>query len=468
VIWRVRGLTAALAAASLFSQAHAAELVAGGGAATAALASCDTDLKLLNPLSGWQARWPAEAAAATTAPDQASALAVWREAPTLLERDVVQLRAGLEKGLAAPAPVARRVLSQVDAMLETPVAPKTSDPQWRTLLDGPLRQAVTAYRDFLRDEYIPRAPQGSLLSATPQGQACYASAVRNWTGLELPPSQIEARGRDLMNRARLRLAALAGVQPDKVASVLDDLRSGRDARPVEREDILKVSQAAMERAGAALPAWFEGPSPPPIVIEPIPAALEASLPAGFYRPAEGPKPAAYMINLSRPGERALMAEAIAFHETLPGHHLGLTSARSAGQFNAGFIEGWGVYAEHLADEMGLYSDDRAKIGSAAKDLWGASRLIIEPGLHVHGWSRDQAVEWMTANTALSRSEAEVEVDRYLAMPGQSLAYMLGYSEIRAARDRAREKAGERFDIRAFHKALLEPGSRPLSDLRREF
>lgn len=457
-------LCALVALSGLAPAAQAAPVTAGGGPATAALASCDTDLKRLNPLTGWQARWPGELAQAS---GSATLLDQWRGAPALLAEDMASLRAGLVSKTAAPAPVARRVLAQIDAWLSGNISPASATAEQRAFLDGPLRQAIVAYRDFLEDSYIPAAPQGSGLAGGEQGRACYAAAVREWTSLDLSADEIEAAGRELMDAAGARLLTYAGAKPSELPIVLARLRAGEASSTATRQTILETSKAAMERARLASPTWFDGPAPPPIEIEPVAHALEASLPAGFYRPAAGGKPAAYMINLSRPKERALMAEAIAFHETLPGHHLQMT-ATANGRFNAGFIEGWGVYAEHLAEQMGLYSGADALMGSAAKDLWGASRLIIEPGLHVRGWSRDQAVDWMVGNTAISRSEAEVEVDRYLALPGQSLTYMLGYREIIAARDRAKLRDGAAFDIGAFHKALLEPGPQPLKQVRSLF
>lgn len=457
----------ALVALSGFgAPAAAAPVTAGGGPATAALASCDTDLKRLNPLTGWQARWTGELAAQASG-SPATLLEDWRGAPALLAEDMTSLRAGLDHKTAAPASVARLVLMQIDAWLAAGISPAAASAEQRAFLDGPLREAIVAYRDFLEDSYIPAAPQGSSLAGGEQGRACYAAAVREWTSLDVSADEIEAAGRELMAAARTRLLTYARAAPDELPTVLARLRAGDLSSKATRQTILDTSKAAMERARIALATWFDGPAPPQIEIEPVAAGLEASLPAGFYRPASGGKPAAYMINLSRPKERALMAEAIAFHETLPGHHLQMT-ATADGRFNAGFIEGWGVYAEHLAAQMGLYSGAEALMGSAAKDLWGASRLIIEPGLHVRGWSRDQAVDWMVTNTTVSRTEAEVEVDRYLALPGQSLTYMLGYREITAARDRAKLRAGADFDIKAFHKAVLQPGPRPLTQVRSLF
>lgn len=203
----------------------------------------------------------------------------------------------------------------------------------------------------------------------------------------------------------------------------------------------------------------------------MPAHMQASFPAGYYvGPSDYPGAAGqYVINPSRPGERRLMAEAIAFHEGVPGHHLFFDYPRETQSegFNAGLLEGWGLYAEYVADEMGLYSSTLDRQGMMAKHLWAASRLIVEPGLHLRGWSRDKAIDFMLENTLLSRTEIEIEVDRYIAMPGHSLSYILGADVIMSERENARAAMGDRFDIRAFHEVVLAPGVRPLPQLREE-
>jgi uncharacterized protein (DUF885 family) len=163
-----------------------------------------------------------------------------------------------------------------------------------------------------------------------------------------------------------------------------------------------------------------------------------------------------------------MSEAIAFHEAIPGHHTSFAvpaSVRTVSTgFNSGFAEGWAIYAERLADEMGLYSSVIDRIGLVAKHLWATSRLLVEPGIHIHGWTREQAIDFLLGHTALSRAEIEIEVDRYVALPGQSLAYMLGYLELRRIREQAERRMGTRFDIREFHDIVLRLGVRSLGEV----
>jgi uncharacterized protein (DUF885 family) len=162
-----------------------------------------------------------------------------------------------------------------------------------------------------------------------------------------------------------------------------------------------------------------------------------------------------------------MAEVIAFHEGVPGHHLASIASGGQGGFNSGFGEGWAIYAEYLADEMHLYSTKRDRMGMMAKHLWAASRLIVEPGLHVHGWSRNEAIRFMLDHTALPRKEIEIEVDRCISMPGQSLSYMLGYDRFRQMRERAEKDLGPKFDLAKLHRLLLAKGMRDLDDVDSE-
>lgn len=201
----------------------------------------------------------------------------------------------------------------------------------------------------------------------------------------------------------------------------------------------------------------------------MPKYLQASAPAGYYVRAQGNTPARYIINSSRPNERRLMAEVIAFHEGVPGHHLWSTYPRKKAStgYNSGILEGWALYSEYLADEMELYSSTYDRQGMITKHLWAASRLIVEPGLHLRGWSREDAIRFMMENTVMSRTEVEIEVDRYIAMPGQSLSYILGADLILSERKSARNIMGNLFDISEFHDVILEPGVRSLPQVRED-
>lgn len=463
-------LLLALAAAAGLSglAAPASARVAGVGAAAAPLVGCSSDLSYLNQITGWQVSWLSELTALAVAPaaERVAALPDWRQAPAALSRDVEALRAG--GGREAPRPVVMRVLEQVEAMAAKPIAPTIDDPAWRSFLDGELRPAVREYASFLREEYLPRARAGSGLVGAPDGLACFERATRMWTSRSLTAAQLETLGEALLGRYRTELVQLAGIQSKDLPALLSKLRDQGMSGKTTRDELLGISRAAIERAAIAMPRWFEGPPLGLMRIEPVPASIEAAFPAGAFVPGQKGRHPVYQINLSNAPARRAMAEVIAFHEAVPGHALAFSRAGGRGNMNAGYVEGWAVYAEHLADEMGLYSAPEYRTGRLAKHLWAATRLIVEPGLHVRGWSRDQAIRFMRDHTALPLSEIEIEVDRYLAMPGQSLAYMVGYEALRAARAAAERNAGPAFDIRAFHSAILKDGPRPLDALVLEF
>jgi uncharacterized protein (DUF885 family) len=446
----------------MFAPATAQAQVSGAGVAAPALAGCDTDLIYLNQVTGWQQSWPIEwAALAEALPEaQAEALGRWKAVAGILARDKEAMRSGLAGGRTAPAPVVRRVLEQIDGLLEQPLAPSLKAPEWRALLDGKIRPAILDYATFLRDVYLPLASDKGL-SDHPDGHRCFEQSTAYWTSLKLSPADIEALGRRLLARYRKQLSELTGLPDRHLAAYLADRRSDRGT--ASREEIVRVSEAAIARARAALPRWFDVREVPSLTVRSIPAQIEETVPAGYYELARDGAGATYHINLSRPGERRLMAEVIAFHEGIPGHHLALSAAPPAA-INSGLVEGWAIYAEHLADEMGLYSTREDRIGMVAKHLWAASRLIVEPGLHVHGWPRDRAIAFMRDNTALSEREIAIEVDRYLAWPGHSLAYMVGLDAIERARSSQARCLGPRFDPRLFHAAILSPTMQSLEDV----
>jgi uncharacterized protein (DUF885 family) len=202
------------------------------------------------------------------------------------------------------------------------------------------------------------------------------------------------------------------------------------------------------------------------------------MPPAQYRQGslDGSKPGLYMVNLYQPEQQLRTElETIAFHEAIPGHHLQIALAyeRPASHritqvfYSNAFVEGWGLYAERLADEMGLYSSDLDRLGMLSAQAWRAARLVVDTGMHAKGWTRDQAVDYMRRNTAIGENTIQTEVDRYIIMPGQALAYMIGYREITSLRAKATAALGPRFDIRAFHDAVLGRGGVTLPMLREQ-
>lgn len=458
--------------------ASAQAIAAGGGFADRIMDGCETDVRLVNQVSGWAVRWPGalEAASVGTSRDRTELLSYWDGAPAALERDVDALREGIRGRTTAPKAVVHRVLAQVDGLLalapnESPLwspARRSPDPtfrpDWNALVESRLVPAIRAYRAFLGGEYLEAARSTMGLGVTPGGAECFTRLIEAWTSLPLSPEEVEALGNRQLRILKAELLELAAPRYGAtVPEILDGLRSDDLPDPFRtREDVVEHARAAIRRAEDEVGAWIGSPGRIPIRVEAMPRYLESSFPAGVYNEPGDDRIATYVVNTSRPAERRLLSEAIAFHEAIPGHHTH-HSARPAtdGAFVSGLAEGWAIYAERLADEMGLYSTDLDRIGLVTKHLWATSRLLVEPGLHLHGWSREDAVDFMLENTALPRDEIEVEVDRYPALAGQSLGYMLGNLHLRQLRDSAEERLGDRFDIRAFHDVILTRGMRPL-------
>jgi len=262
-----------------------------------------------------------------------------------------------------------------------------------------------------------------------------------------------------------------------LASTLAALRGDPSVHFSSAAEIVAVAEASLARALAAIPDWFGRlPQADCVVVRMQPHEEQHSTIAYYREPQhDGGLPGRYYINTYAPETRPRYeAEALAFHEAVPGHHLQVAIGQELEQLPAfrrhaettAFVEGWGLYSERLADEMGLYSADLDRIGMLSYDAWRASRLVVDTGMHALAWSRGQAIEFMTSHTALGLNNIANEVDRYIGWPGQALAYKIGQLEIRRLRAEAEAALGAGFDIRRFHDAVLGHGALPLSVLRR--
>ncbi|WDD97532.1 DUF885 domain-containing protein [Thalassomonas actiniarum] len=453
-------------------------LVADSGYAAQALNNCKTDLRYLNQVIGWQVKWPRQwQGIIANGPDTAGeAIKTWSQAPAAFKVAIETLGAGISSKETAPRAVVIRVQQQVRDLLSDLTLANSkyrfnqvehkNAALWNALIKDEIVPAVSALEKFLDKEYLPAASIAPGLSKLKGGAACFADAVTWWTTLSLSSDEIEAIGRRFLKESQEQLLA-TGKPGDTVAHILKDLRAETQVNQTGAKDLIVISEKALARAHDKTLMSFSKQITKEIVVSEMPKYLQGSAPAGYYGKAQGKAPARYIINPSRPNERRLMAEVIAFHEGLPGHHLWSTYPREQAStgYNSGILEGWALYSEYLADEMNLYSSIYDRQGMIAKHLWAASRLIVEPGIHLRGWSRKQAIDFMLENTVMSRTEIEIEVDRYIAMPGQSLSYILGADVILSERIRAREIIGDTFDIAAFHDVILKPGVRPLPQVR---
>ncbi|MBK5222635.1 MAG: DUF885 domain-containing protein [Acidimicrobiia bacterium] len=235
------------------------------------------------------------------------------------------------------------------------------------------------------------------------------------------------------------------------------------------DEIVSLAEATLERATAAMAGWFGRLPQAPCRVEPVPQFLAADAPGAYYFPptADGSRPGTYFVNRRNPTDQSRVeAESIAFHEAIPGHHLqlalaneldGLPTFRRLDSGSTAYVEGWALYAERLADEMGLYSDDIARLGMLAGDSWRAGRLVVDTGIHALGWSRQRARDYLFERSPVGVDELEAEIDRYVAIPGQAVAYKTGQREIASLRAGAAAELGSRFDIAGFHDTVLGSG-----------
>ena len=433
-------------------------------------------------------------------PEQAAAaLARWRRMGPYVDQYAANVRSALAGGRVPAAALVGKVIAQLDDLLARPAAEsalldptRQERPQWTDAerdrfdaeLTGVVRDRVlpafARLRALLADEVLPagRPDERAGLGHLPGGPALYEQAVRGFGTAGLTAEEVHEIGLREVARNDEQLVELGArtLGTAGLAATLDRLRAADDLGFGGRAEMVEAARRAVARAEAAVPDWFGLWHSAPCEVLPAPAHEEADAPPGYYRSpaANGSRPGQFLVNTLDPASRPrFLLEATSYHEAVPGHHLqsdvgrrltGLPAFRRHAVAPA-YAEGWGLYAELLADEMGLYSGDLDRLGARALDALRSCRLVVDSGLHALGWTRRQAIDFVLAHTTLTERAAAGEVDRYLAWPGQALSYKLGQLEITALRAEARARQGGRFDIRAFHDVVLAQGGLPLVTLR---
>ena len=430
--------------------------------------------------------------------DGESMLARWWAMGPWVDQQIAQLRRGSAEGRTPVAGSVRRVIAQLDELLARPLEDWPllkplhaehagwSDGAWRAFEVGlagavraGLRPALARYRAYLADEALAGARDEAHVGIChlPGGTETYASLARAHTTIERSPEEIHEIGLAEIALIDAEIAELGGRvlgTPDLTAT-LAALRGDPSVHFTNGDEIVAVAEASLARAVAAIPEWFGRlPRANCVVVRMEPHEEQHSTIAYYRQPPEDrSRPGSYYINTYAPETRPRYeAEALAFHESVPGHHLQVAIAQELEHLPAfrrhaettAYVEGWGLYTERLSDEMGLYSGDLDRIGMLSYDAWRASRLVVDTGMHALAWSRRQAIEFMTQHTALGLNNIANEVDRYIGWPGQALAYKIGQLEIRRIRADAEARLGEAFDIRRFHDAVLGHGALPLAVL----
>ena len=422
-----------------------------------------------------------------------------RAIPAYFDQQVALMREGLRTGFTS----ARVALEGYDATMRPHVV---SDPEksvfWKPFTSFPPgvpageherlraagREAITqavvpAYRkllEFFTKEYRPGARTTTAASELPDGNAYYAWLVKHFTTLDTTPEAVHQVGLGETERIRREMDEVVrklGFQ-GSFAEFLAFLRTDPRFYAKTPEELLKQATWIAKRMDGKLPALFGRLPRQPYGVEPVPDDLAPKYTGGRYvgAPLDATRAGTYWVNTYALESRPLYTlESLTLHEAVPGHHLqgaltkeleGLPAFRRYSYVNA-FGEGWGLYSERLGIEAGFYKDPYSDFGRLTYEMWRACRLVVDTGLHAMGWSRQRAIDYMAERTALSRHEITTEVDRYISWPGQALAYKMGELKIRELRARAEKQLGTRFDVRAFHDAVLEHGSVPLDVLERQ-
>jgi uncharacterized protein (DUF885 family) len=402
-----------------------------------------------------------------------------------------RLREGAAKGRLPVAPLAEQAITWAEQVLAAPDIAPVLVPQppegwdrtaaWaqerRAAAREVVRPALGRWVEIVRD-LLPRGrpSEQAGLSWLPGGDEDYARSIRVYTTLPLTPAELHQTGLDQIDALEARAAELGrGLGLASLEEVRAALRGSAGQLPAT--EALRQAAEAVKRAEAHAGEIFPAPLPPPCQVSPMPEVVATSGAAPHYTPPrlDGGRPGTFWFNTMRPtAGTGWDIEAVAFHEAVPGHHLQLSRlqlltdlpALQRQRSLAVFSEGWGLYAEQLAEESGLYADDRGLLGSITASLMRAARLVVDTGLHAFGWSRERALEFMAEHVPMPREFLADEIDRYVVMPGQALAYLTGKLEILRIREEARRRLGPAFSLPAFHAAILDHGSLPMPVLHR--
>ncbi len=449
---------------------------------------CRWPLWNVNQMDGWQLNYPLVADLQPVGSEELRAQALERFAKLAgyIDQEIANLRRGLAEGYSAPQSVVRRVISQLDGLWqmapdESPfLAPARRDgsPEFTTALQKltaeQILPAVKRYHDFLADTYLESARETLAVTANPSGRECYEASLRGYTTLGRSGEEVYALGRSTVeaNRARVIDLGRSEYGLDDYAAIIAQVKDDKSDHFASKDGMLEFARAAVMRAESQLDQWFGMKPTRPVVVEPYPGYQEGSGVSSRYEPGSKDRPGVYRINRDQPHKSSKGgAEIVAFHEAYPGHHTQIAIAQERDDlhritglvFYSGFGEGWARYSEALAEEMGLYQTTTALISRRA---WPARGMVVDPGLHLLGWSRAKARAFMAESGRFSPEQLDQMVDRIAILPGQLTSYDSGALEIFALRREAEIALGEEFDIREFHDRVLENGTVPLRLLRR--
>lgn len=405
---------------------------------------------------------------------------------------------GIERGIVAPRVIVENSLRLMQVFLVDEVEhpfmipfgrmPESIDDaergelvrRARNMLEERIMPAYHSLERFLSEEYLAAAQDEVGVSAIPGGKAWYENRIRFFTTLPMSPDEVYAMGEAEVRRIRALMEdtiAETGFEGD-FSDFIGHLRTSPEFYATSAEQLLHRAAWIAKQAEGELPKLFSHLYHTPFTVRPVPDAIAPNYTGGRYvQPnADTHQPGMYWVNTYNLPSRSLYnLTALTLHEAVPGHHLQIALARELGDiprfrndyYISAFGEGWGLYAEYLGEEMGMYETPYDRFGRYTYEMWRACRLVVDVGMHYKGWSREEARAFLRDNTALSEHEVETEIDRYIGWPAQAVSYKIGELTIKRLRTDAESELGDRFDIREFHQAVLESGAIPLDQLERQ-
>ncbi|MFB2649985.1 DUF885 domain-containing protein [Shewanella mangrovisoli] len=417
--------------------------------------------------------------------------------PTYFAQQTHWLKQGLKEGITPPKATLKGFENSISAYI-LPVEkssyfkPFTQYPshfteaqkaqltqEGRASVEQNVLPTYQAFYDFMTQEYMPNTRENIAANSLPDGDAFYENRVRYYTTLNMTSAEVHELGLKEVKRIRQEMEQVIKSVGFKgsFADFLHFLRTDPQFYTTSADQLLKEAAFIAKKADAMLPKYFGKLPRKPYGIAPVPAEIAPKYTSGRYSGSNrDDEPGYYWVNTYALDKRPLYElEALTLHEAVPGHHLqiSLNSELSSlpdfrrYSYISAFGEGWGLYSEYLGLEAGFYQDPYSNFGRLTYEMWRAARLVVDTGMHAQGWSREQAIEFMASNTALSLHNVTTEIDRYITWPGQALSYKIGELTIKRLRAKAEQALGDKFDIRAFHDAVLENGSVPMSVLEQQ-
>ena len=442
---------------------------------------CRSELWAASSITAWHTDLPVmfDLQPVGSAAARSAALQRLSRVADYIDTEASNLRAGLDFGFSAPRPTVAGVPAEIRALLDKDnpflnVATRDDDAEFtkavHEIFATQIAPAIERFASYIDNDYLPKAREELAVSANPRGEQCYSALVRAFTTISVAPEVIHETG----------LQQIANIRADMQA-IIDEHFGGGEIEPFLRRlnvdpeftfaseaEILQRARNTLAGIRPLMPELFAVLPKADVIIKPYPSYRESGTGEYWSSSEDGTRPGTMYIPTSHPEQRSRTGQqSFLYHETIPGHHLQGAIALELGDrvhpiarylWNSGYGEGWALYAERLMDELGQYSTPLDRIGMLSDQGARAARLVIDTGLHTMGWTRQQAVDYMLANTAWPPIDVESEINRYIAWPGQANAYMLGMLEIMKLRALAEEAFGDDFDEREFHARVLENGS----------